>query len=89
MSFVKMNDRDILECACDNAADIQVILEKIHSEYGVPEDILVELSYKMFYQDYLYDCHGRRKFRKSKIIPYKQYRNSLSMVNRMRKLFDI
>ena len=80
-NYIKMSNKEILEQACANAEDIQGILNEMNAVYNVPEEMLEELSLRMFYQDYLYDCHGRKHLRKTNIRPWEDFKADLSEEN--------
>lgn len=80
-NYIKMSNKEILEHACANANDIQHMLNEMNAVYDVPEEMLEELSIRMFYQDYLYDWHGRKHIGKAKIRPWEDFKNDLSKEN--------
>lgn len=73
-NYIKMSNKEILEQACENADDIQHILNEMNDVYGVPDKTLEELTLRIFYQYYLYDHHGRKHIGKVKIRSWENFK---------------
>lgn len=81
MGRAKTN-RKILEAACGNAEAITDILKELDTlippeNKEKAEPLWVELQHRMFFQDYLYDCHRPFVPGHKVVLNYEEYDASM------------
>ena len=74
----KKTNQQILEKACTNAAVIEDIMKELDAlippeNKAKAEKLWIDLQHRMFYQNYLYDCHRPVTFSHKVELNYGKY----------------